>query len=85
MITTVTLNPAIDCTLTLERLMPGEVNRIVNSFETMGGKGVNVARILKILNVEAVATGMIGKKNIELVHSYLNDMKLVYDFHAEPK
>ncbi len=81
MITTVTLNPAIDRTLTLEKLLPGEVNRIDATFETMGGKGINVARILKLLDVEAVATGMIGKKNIALVETYLNEMHLVYDFH----
>ncbi len=46
MIVTVTPNPAIDVTLTVERLDIGEVNRTTDKHRDPAGKGINVARAL---------------------------------------
>lgn len=46
MIVTVTPNPAIDVTLTVERLDVGEVNRTTSKHRDPAGKGINVARAL---------------------------------------
>ena len=64
MITTVTLNPAIDRTVFVETLESGTVNRVLNSREDMGGKGINVARTLQILGSKVLATGFIGSCNL---------------------
>ncbi len=63
MITTVTLNPAIDKTIILEHLKPGEVNRISKVREDIGGKGINVSKILGSLGEENQAVCFLGRKN----------------------
>lgn len=58
MILTVTCNPAMDITYTVESLVPGEVHRVSSVVERPGGKGVNVARVLQQLGEPATATGL---------------------------
>ena len=60
MIYTVTLNPAIDYIVRMDQLVPGEVNRIQSDDKFAGGKGINVSRILKRLNLDTVSTGFVG-------------------------
>ena len=49
MILTVTANPLIDRTLWLESFHPGKIHRAVKTSEIAGGKGINVARMIKNL------------------------------------
>lgn len=79
MITTVTFNPAIDRTVCVEKLTAGSVNRIVSSREDMGGKGINVARILLALGDQAVATGFIGARNYSHTLELLDRDEIVHD------
>ncbi|WP_422803116.1 1-phosphofructokinase [Streptococcus sp. FT1-106] len=60
MIYTVTLNPSIDFIVRLDQLEIGAVNRMDSDDKFAGGKGINVSRILKRLNVDNTATGFIG-------------------------
>jgi tagatose 6-phosphate kinase len=60
MITTVTLNPMLDKTVTVGTLRRGAVNRATEVSGIVGGKGVNVSRQLRLLGQETVATGFIG-------------------------
>ena len=60
MIYTVTLNPSIDFIVRLESLALGSVNRMISDDKFAGGKGINVSRILKRLDIENTATGFIG-------------------------
>lgn len=60
MIVTVTLNPALDRTLVLNEIFMGEVNRVAVSREDIGGKGINVSKVLKELGMSSKATGFLG-------------------------
>ena len=60
MIYTVTLNPSIDFIVRLGSLALGSVNRMTSDDKFAGGKGINVSRILKRLDIENTATGFIG-------------------------
>lgn len=80
MITTVTLNPAVDRTLTVETLHIGEVNRVLSVHEEMGGKGINVSKVLHALSVETTAIGLIGKRNIDQTNALLRDTQISHAF-----
>ena len=60
MIVTVTLNAAIDRTLTVPNFQRGQRHRASSGLALAGGKGINVARALKRLDVPVVATGLAG-------------------------
>ncbi|HSS76894.1 MAG TPA: 1-phosphofructokinase [Thermoanaerobaculia bacterium] len=70
-VVTVTLNPAIDQTLSIPGFAAGRVNRVVSSRCDAGGKGVNVACVLADLGVETVATGFLGAGNAALFETFL--------------
>lgn len=57
MILTVCPNPSIDCTVELNSLVVGKVNRIENKIITYSGKALNVAVGISRLGGDAVATG----------------------------
>ena len=58
MIITVTLNAAIDKTMAVPNFQPGRRHRTVDQTEMPGGKGVNIARVLKALGHPVIATGL---------------------------
>ena len=60
MILTVTLNAAIDRTVAVPSFRLGQRHRAVESRTVAGGKGVNVARALKLLGRPVIATGLAG-------------------------
>ncbi len=66
MIAVITLNPAIDKMCEVKDLKVGEVNRIENVRLIPGGKGINVARALRILGEEVIVSGFLGKDNSEI-------------------
>lgn len=55
MIVTLTLNPSLDRTVTIERLERGEVIRATSATLDPGGKGVNVSRALAAHQVKSCA------------------------------
>ena len=59
-IVTVTLNAAVDRTLTVPNFQRGQRHRASSNLTLPGGKGINVARALKLLGVPVVATGLVG-------------------------
>ncbi|MGD0273799.1 MAG: 1-phosphofructokinase family hexose kinase [Gaiellaceae bacterium] len=79
MLVTVTLNAAIDRTLTVPNFQRGLRHRASQALTLAGGKGINVARALKAFGVPVVATGLTGGRTgtrivEELTHeSILND------------
>lgn len=64
-ILSITLNPALDLTLRLERLAPGEVNRSLEQISHAAGKGVNLAQVLADLGHELTVSGFLGADNPE--------------------
>ncbi len=62
-IVTITLNPAIDQTVFLNRLTVGKVNRATRHQRQAGGKGVNVSSMLGSYGLASTATGFLGKDN----------------------
>ncbi len=49
MITVITFNPSIDRMYRVNNINIGEVQRVVSKNATAGGKGLNVAKVCKIL------------------------------------
>lgn len=60
---TITLNPAIDHTVRIASLVPGEVHRALGQQLEAGGKGVGVAVVLAVLGVPVTASGWLGADN----------------------
>ncbi|MFI5934601.1 1-phosphofructokinase family hexose kinase [Actinoplanes sp. NPDC051494] len=60
MIITVTLNPALDLTYTVDALVPHGTHRVSSVAERPGGKGLNVAAVLHSLGEPVLATGLLG-------------------------
>ena len=71
MVTTVTLNPAIDRTILADAINYGAVNRVERSREDIGGKGINVSKVLNGLGNENMAIGFIGGYNKDKVLNLL--------------
>jgi len=62
-IITVTLNPAIDQTISVASLQHGAVNIADSVTQNAGGKGVNVAGCLADWGIPVLATGILGQDN----------------------
>ena len=62
-VVTVTLNPAIDQTVTIPEFAAGKVNRVQHVRSDPGGKGVNVAHILADYGHTVAVTGFLGAEN----------------------
>lgn len=83
-VVTVTLNPALDKTVTVERFQYGEVNRVCQLRVDAGGKGINVAKVLHRFGVPVLATGLIaGTQGDQLVKRLAED-GVPFDFVEVP-
>src|SRR5207244_1053965 len=84
MIVTVTLNAAIDRTLTVPNFQRGQRHRASAGLTLAGGKGINVARALKTLGVPVVATGLVGGQTGTRIVEELTAEAILNDFvHIE--
>jgi len=80
MIITVTLNAAIDKSISVPNIMLGRRHRTVEQRSVAGGKGVNVARILKALDQPVIATGFAGGPTGTRIVDDLTDAAILNDF-----
>ena len=80
MIVTVTMNAAIDRTLTVPNFQRGHRHRASQGLTLAGGKGINVARALKRLEVPVVATGLAGGRTGTRIVEELTAEAILNDF-----
>ena len=80
MILTVTLNTAIDKTLAVPNFRLGRRHRTVEQTTMPGGKGVNVARVLKTLGAPVIATGLAGGATGTRLVEQLTQLSVLSDF-----
>ena len=80
MIITVTLNAAIDKSLSVPSFRLGRRHRTVEQTTMAGGKGVNVARALKELGQPVIATGFAGGPTGTRIVEQLTDESILNDF-----
>ena len=80
MIVTVTLNAAIDRTLTVPNFQLGQRHRASQGLTLAGGKGINVARALKHLDVPVVATGLAGGRTGTRIVEEMTSEAILNDF-----
>ncbi|MFE0559818.1 1-phosphofructokinase family hexose kinase [Paenibacillus sp. NPDC058910] len=71
MITTVTLNAAIDRTYYVSQFRAGEVHRVARQVDEPGGKGNNVAKVIRQLGGQVTATGIIAGASGTFIESSL--------------
>ncbi|MBA2460398.1 MAG: 1-phosphofructokinase family hexose kinase [Actinobacteria bacterium] len=80
MIVTVTLNAALDRTLTVPNFHRGHRHRASQVLTLAGGKGINIARALKRLDVPVVATGLAGGRTGTRIVEELTAEAILNDF-----
>ena len=79
-ILTVTLNAAIDRTVAVPNFRQGHRHRAVEASTVAGGKGVNVARALKLLDRPVIATGLAGGPTGARLMERLAEESILTDF-----
>lgn len=80
MIITVTLNTALDRTLSVPNFRLGHRHRAVDSVTMPGGKGINIARALKLLGEPVIVTGLTGGMTGDRIVNHLIQEEILNDF-----
>jgi 1-phosphofructokinase len=83
-IATVSLNPAIDQTVTIPNFTAGAVNRVEREQSDAGGKGVNVASFLAHFGLPVAVTGFLGDANAQPFARLFADKGIVDRFVRLP-
>ena len=79
-ILTVTLNPCIDKTVTIERFAFGGLNRAVSEREDAGGQGINVSKVLTKMCAPNIATGILLGDSGRKIKNELDALGIKNDF-----
>lgn len=80
MIYTVTLNPSIDYIVEVDQFKVNQLNRTRQDTKLPGGKGINVSRVLKRINVDSIALGFLGGFTGSFIRDFLKDEQIQTDF-----
>ncbi len=83
-VVTVTCNPSIDKTITVEKFLPYGLNRVLQTRLDPGGKGINVAKVLKNFGVDVSATGFIAGRQGKLLSDFLFKSGINSEFQEIP-
>lgn len=83
-IATITLNPAIDQTVSIPNFRANAVNRVSWKQDDAGGKGVNVASFLADIGHTVSASGFLGQDNITLFHHLFEQKGIANHFVRIP-
>ncbi len=84
MVTTVCMNPAFDKTASIRALMIGDVNRLEDMRVDVGGKGINVAIVLRRLGVDVECVGCLGSENQSSFLHMLKKEELLFEYMSVP-
>lgn len=84
MITALSLNPSIDRTLTVPKFTYGGLNRVTTEKQDAGGKGINVALVLRAMGCEVCCTGFLQRETRMLFEEKLSAAGAGFDFVACP-
>lgn len=80
MILTICPNPSIDCTIELDSLNVGKLNRVDNKVETYSGKALNVAVGIARLGEKCFTTGFMFNAHARLFEQVLDKENVEHDF-----
>lgn len=80
MIITLTLNPAIDKTVTLPTFDPSKMNRVLESHQDPGGKGINVSKVIHALGGQSTAMGFVAGAAGNYIADTLSQIGIQTDF-----
>ena len=80
MIYTITLNPALDYTIIIDKFNLNEINTSVREYILPGGKGINVSIILKRLGIDSVVLGFISGFTGEEIKRIVETEKIETNF-----
>lgn len=80
MITVITFNPAVDRFYKVDKFEKGSVHRASFVNPTAGGKGLNVAKVLKKLGNSPTCLGFLGGYNGDYIKGKIKDIGLVDEF-----
>ncbi|TVY11204.1 1-phosphofructokinase [Paenibacillus cremeus] len=84
MITTVTLNAAIDKTYYVKQFGLGGVHRVARQIAEPGGKGNNVAKVIRLLGGEVTASGFVGGSSGSFIEQRLAERGIQTAFVQVP-
>ncbi|MDR0601448.1 MAG: 1-phosphofructokinase family hexose kinase [Treponema sp.] len=73
---TITVNPAIDQTIQVQKLVPGEVHRASSARLGAGGKGINVSSCLSRWGIRTRASGFLGRNNQAIFEEHFRRMEI---------
>jgi len=79
-LTTITLNPCIDKTVTVEDFKPGALNRITSVRFDFSGKGINLSTGFKALGGQTAASGFMYADDAERYRQELLKKEIGYHF-----
>ncbi|MBE9139557.1 1-phosphofructokinase [Nodosilinea sp. LEGE 07088] len=83
-IATVTLNPAIDQTISIPNFRADAVNRVAWRQDDAGGKGVNVASFLAVAGYKVSVSGFLGRENDALFKTLFHQKAIADHFVRLP-
>ena len=78
MIVTITMNPAVDKSTSIEKLMPEKKLRCSAMMVEAGGGGVNISKAIRELGGESLAIFPSGGMNGKLLESHLQNKQIAY-------
>ena len=79
MISTVTLNPALDKTVYVPKLVANDTNRVTKVEVDAGGKGINCSRMLKELGAQTKAVTFLGGDSGDFIRMVLDREGIAVD------
>ena len=80
MIYTITQSPVLNRTVEVEEIIYDDINEIVEAKNSVGGKGIDISRVIKELGGQSVVLGFVGGYNGIEVEGKLVNEGIVCDF-----